>query len=134
MGYGLSPVMRSGRAPVAAVASPGDAGFWIRDVWGDAYDEAMAAYARLGHGRGGGEALGASREAARLAKQVADRLAPYAERDGVDPLASTIAYPDGERLRHAAALPRGDDLEAARHPRGDVEATATSTRTTTSPS
>ena len=45
MGYGLSPVMRSGRAPVAAVASPGDAGFWIRGVWGDAYDDAMAAYA-----------------------------------------------------------------------------------------
>jgi uncharacterized protein (DUF1501 family) len=108
MGYGLSPVMRSGRAPVAAVASPGDAGFWIRGVWGDAYDEAMAAYTRLGKVNGGGHALSASREAARLAKLVADRLAPYAEHDGNDPLASTIAYPEesdfGERLRYLAAM------------------------------
>jgi uncharacterized protein (DUF1501 family) len=108
IGYGLSPVMRSGRAPVAAVASPGDAGFWIRDVWGDAYDAAMKTYGRLGHGSGGGEALGAAREAARLAKQVADRLEPYAEHDGHDPLASSVAYPDnsdfGTRLRYLAAM------------------------------
>jgi uncharacterized protein (DUF1501 family) len=108
LGYGLSPVMRSGRAPVAAVASPGDAGFWIRDVWGEPYDAAMAAYGRLGRAGGGGRALGASREAARLAKLVADRLEPYAERDEVDPLASTIAYPEesdfGERLRYLAAM------------------------------
>jgi uncharacterized protein (DUF1501 family) len=108
MGYGLSPVLRSARAPVAAVASPGDAGFWIRDVWGDAYDAAMKAYGRLGHGGGGGEALGAAREAARLAKQVADRLEPYAERDGRDPLASSVPYPEGSdfgrRLRYLAAM------------------------------
>ncbi len=108
MGYGLSPVMRSGSAPVAAVASPGDAGFWIRGVWGDAYDEAMAAYTRLGKVRGGGHALSASREAARLAKLVADRLEPYAEHDDVDPLASTVAYPEdsdfGRRLRYLAAM------------------------------
>jgi uncharacterized protein (DUF1501 family) len=107
MGYGLSPVMRSGRAPVAAVASPGDAGFWIRGVWGDAYDAAMNAYERLGR-PGGGHALGAAREAARLAKQVADRLEPYAEHDGVDPLASSVAYPEdsdfGQRLRYLAAM------------------------------
>jgi uncharacterized protein (DUF1501 family) len=108
MGYGLSPIMRSGSAPVAAVASPGDAGFWIRGVWGDAYDAAMSAYGRLGRVRGGGEALSASREAARLAKQVADRLEPYAERDGVDPLASSVPYPEnsefGQRLRYLAAM------------------------------
>jgi uncharacterized protein (DUF1501 family) len=107
MGYGLSPVMRSASAPVAAVASPGDAGFWIRGVWGDAYDAAMNAYARLGR-PGGGQALGAAREAARLAKQVADRLEPYAEHDGIDPLASTVAYPEGsdfgQRLRYLAAM------------------------------
>jgi uncharacterized protein (DUF1501 family) len=93
---------------VAAVASPGDAGFWIRGVWGDAYDAAMAAYGRLGHGRASGQALGAAREAARLAKQVADRLEPYAERDGVDPLASSVPYPEGsdfgKRLRYLAAM------------------------------
>jgi uncharacterized protein (DUF1501 family) len=108
MGYGLSAVMRSGHAPVAAVASPGDAGFWIRGVWGDAYDAAMKAYGRMGHGHGGGEAIGAAREAARLAKQVADRLEPYAEHDGVDPLASSVPYPEGsdfgQRLRYLAAM------------------------------
>ncbi len=108
MSWGLSPIMRSGRAPVAAVASPGDAGFWIRDTWGEPYDEALAAYARFGRDRGGGRALQASRTAARLAKQVADRLEPYKERDGVDPLASSIPYPAesdfGERLRYLAAM------------------------------
>jgi uncharacterized protein (DUF1501 family) len=108
MGYGLSPVMRSGRAPVAAVASPGNAGFWIRDVWGEPYDAAMSAYERLGHVRGGGRALHAAREAARLAKEVADRLEPYAEKDDVDPLASSVTYPEdsdfGERLRYLAAM------------------------------
>jgi uncharacterized protein (DUF1501 family) len=108
MGYGLSPVVRSGRAPVAAVASPGSAGFWIRGVWGEPHDQAMAAYGRMGHGRGGSRALRESRNAARLAKAVADRLQPYAEKDGVDPLASGIAYPPesgfGERLRYLAAM------------------------------
>jgi uncharacterized protein (DUF1501 family) len=108
MGYGLSPVMRSAGAPVAAVASPGDAEFWIRNVWGEAEAEAIAAYGRLGHGKGGSRALQASRTAARLAKQVADRLEPYAEKDGVDPLASSIAYPAesefGTRLRYLAAM------------------------------
>jgi uncharacterized protein (DUF1501 family) len=68
----------------------------------------MKAYGRLGHGGGGGEALGAAREAARLAKQVADRLEPYAERDGRDPLASSVPYPEGSdfgrRLRYLAAM------------------------------
>ena len=108
MGWGLSPVMRSGHAPVAAVASPGDAAFWIRGVWGEPYDEAMAAYARLGAAPGGGRGLQASRTAARLAKNVADRLAPYAEKDGVDPLASSVTYPAesdfGTRLRYLAAM------------------------------
>jgi uncharacterized protein (DUF1501 family) len=107
MDYGLSPVMRSGRAPVAAVASPSK-GFWIRDVWGEPFDAAMAAYARMGHGRGGGRALEASRYSARMAKVVADQLAPYAEHDGVDPLASSVAYPAnsrlGQSLRYLAAM------------------------------
>ncbi|HEU0023419.1 MAG TPA: DUF1501 domain-containing protein [Thermoleophilaceae bacterium] len=108
MGYGLSPVLRSARAPVAAVASPGDAGFWIRNVWGEPHDEAMKAYERLGHGRAGSKALKASRDSVRLAKEVADRLEPYAERDGNDPLASSIPYPEesdfGRRLRYLAAM------------------------------
>ena len=39
---------------------------------------------------------------------MADRLEPYAEKDGVDPLASSIAYPPesefGTRLRYLAAM------------------------------
>ena len=119
MGYGLSPVMRAGRAPVAAVASPGDAGFWIRDVWGDAFDEAMAAY-------------GADRQRARRRARAAAPRArrrgwpsrwrtgstPYAEHDGVDPLASSVAYPEDSDFGRAPALPGRDDLAAARHPRG----------------
>ena len=108
MNWGLSPVMRSGRAPVAAVASPGDAGFWIRETWGEPFEEAMAAYGSFGRDRGGSHALQASRNAARLAKQVADRLEPYEEKDGVDPLASSIPYPTesdfGQRLRYLAAM------------------------------
>jgi uncharacterized protein (DUF1501 family) len=108
MGYGLSPLMRSGRAPVAAVASPGDAGFGIRDVWGEPFDEAMKTYEKLGHGPAGSHALRSSRTAARLAKQVADRLEPYAEKDGKDPLASPVPYPAesdfGKRLRYLAAM------------------------------
>ncbi|MBN1529767.1 MAG: DUF1501 domain-containing protein [Thermoleophilaceae bacterium] len=108
MGYGLSPVLRSGRAPVAAVASPGDAGFWMRNVWGEPYKEAMATYERLGHGPAGSRALEAARDSVRLAKGVADRLAPYAEEDGRDPLASSVPYPAesdfGTRLRYLAAL------------------------------
>ncbi len=108
MNWGLSPVMRSGRAPVAAVASPGDAGFWIRETWGEPFEEALAAYGSFGRDRGGSHALQASRNAARLAKQVADRLEPYKEKDGVDPLASSIPYPTesdfGQRLRYLAAM------------------------------
>jgi uncharacterized protein (DUF1501 family) len=108
MGYSLSPVMRSSGAPVAAVSSPGDTGFWFRGVWGEAEREAISTYGRLGHGKGGGPALSASRTSAHLAKLVADRLAPYAEHDGVDPLASSIAYPAesdfGTRLRYLAAM------------------------------
>jgi uncharacterized protein (DUF1501 family) len=108
MGYSLSPVMRSGRAPVAAIGSPSSAGFWLRDTWGEPVEEAIAAYGRMSRGGPGSRGLRASREAARFSKQVADRLAPYVERDGRDPLASTVKYPDGnefgERLRYLAAM------------------------------
>ena len=106
--YDLSPVMRSGRAPVAAVSSPGSAGFWIRDVWGDPFDRAMDAYTHMGYARGGGTGRQAAATAARLSTEVAAKLAPFEERDNVDPLASSVPYPAdsrfGERLRTAAAL------------------------------
>ena len=118
MGYGLSPVLRSGRAPVAAVASPGDAGFWIRDVWGEPYDEAMKTYERLGHGPAGSRGIKAAarRRPAREGRGRPARALRGARRPRparlLDPL------PRRERLRAAAALPRGDDLEAARNPCG----------------
>lgn len=106
--YSLSPVMRSGSAPVAAVASPGDAQFWIRDVWGDAMDRTMATWPRLAAHRPRTAGPAAVMQAARLAKEVGDRLAPYAERDGSDPLAPPVAYPQdselGTRLGRLAAL------------------------------
>ena len=135
MGCGLSPVLRSGRAPVAAVASPGDAGFWIRGVWGEPYDEAMAAYARLGaRARRRARAAGLAQRRRGSPSRWPTASTPYAERDGVDPLASSIAYPAesdfGERLRYLAAMiaqPLGIRVATSRP-------TATSTPTTTSPS
>ena len=77
-------------------------------MWGEPYDEAMKSYARLGHGASGQPRARGVAHAARLAKGVADRLEPYAEHDGRDPLASSIAYPAesdfGRRLRYLAAM------------------------------
>jgi uncharacterized protein (DUF1501 family) len=65
--------------------------------------------------------------AARLAKEVGDRLAPYAEHDGVDPLAPRVPYPEeddfGVRLSRIAALiaqPLGVRL-AAVHADGEFD-------------
>ena len=106
--HGLSPVMRSGRAPVAAVSSPNDARLWMRDVWGTAYDKAMDTWGRIASARPGAPGPGAAYEAARLAKDVGDRLAPYRRERGGDPLAPAVAYPQdnglGQRLSRLAAL------------------------------
>jgi uncharacterized protein (DUF1501 family) len=108
LSYGLSPVMRSGRAPVAAVSSPNDARMWMRDVWGPAYDRAIDTWGRISSARPGRDGPAAAYEAARLAKDVADRLAPYRRENGRDPLAPAVAYPDGndfaERMSRLAAL------------------------------
>jgi uncharacterized protein (DUF1501 family) len=108
LSYGLSPVMRSGRAPVAAVSSPNDAKLWIRDVWGTAYDQAMNTWGRIASARPGGEGPDAAYTAARLAKEVGDRLAPYRRERDNDPLAPAVPYPEdndfGERLSRLAAI------------------------------
>ncbi|MDX6672224.1 MAG: hypothetical protein QOI91_2587 [Solirubrobacteraceae bacterium] len=91
--HGLSPVMRSGRAPVAAVSSPNDARLWMRDVWGTAYDTAMDTWGRIASTRPGAAGPSSAYEAARLAKEVGDRLAPYRRQNGTDPLAPAVAYP-----------------------------------------
>ena len=102
--------MRSGRVPVAAVSSPDDAQFWIRDTWGTAYDRGVATWGRLAQGAGGRPGPAAVGQATRLAIQVSDRLAPYRkdEEKGVDPLAPPVPYPAdnelGERLSRLAGL------------------------------
>jgi uncharacterized protein (DUF1501 family) len=108
LSYGLSPVMRSGRAPVAAVASPDDALMWMRDVWGTAYDSAMDTWGRIASARPGAPGPSAAYEGARLAKEVGDRLAPYRGDENNDPLAPAVAYPKdndfAQRLSRLAAL------------------------------
>ena len=78
-------------------------------VWGDMGAYALGAYDRLAAAAGPpGEGPAAVYNGARLAKAVGDRLAPYAERDGRDPLAPPVAYPKenefAERLSRLAAL------------------------------
>ena len=104
----LSPVMRSSSSPVAAVSSPDDAQFWIPDVWGDAYDRTMEAWAQIASARPYAPGPAAAYASARQSKQVADILAPYQTGDnGADPLAGSVAYPEGDladRLKHLAGL------------------------------
>lgn len=108
MDSGLSPVLRTSAVPVAAVSSPDDAQFWIPDVWGDAYDRTMEAWAQIASARPRPAGPAATYAGARQAKQVADMLAPYQTgTGGKDPLAGSVAYPQGDlgdRLRSLAGL------------------------------
>ncbi len=107
LGSTLSPVLATGAAPVAALESPGDVGLNSWGVDDKSRDRMLAAWQQLsaGHGSAGPASV---RNAARLAKRVGDRLAPYGERNGVDPLAPKVDYPKddnfGQRLSHLAAL------------------------------
>jgi uncharacterized protein (DUF1501 family) len=108
MDYSLSPVLRSGSAPVAAVSSPDGAQFWIPGMWGTAFDRAMETWTQISSARPAAPGPAAAHAAARQAKAVADILAPYQKDDkGNDPLKGTITYPDGdlsERLQVLAGL------------------------------
>jgi uncharacterized protein (DUF1501 family) len=110
MSGSLSPVLRSASAPVAAVSSPDSAQFWIPDVWGKSFDDAMNAWAEIASRAGGGAGATAATTAARRAKQVADQLAPYQsdEKKGIDPLKGSVAYPEdndlAEKLKTLAGL------------------------------
>jgi uncharacterized protein (DUF1501 family) len=92
------------------VASPADAKLYINGTWGKGLDQALAAWERISAPRPRAPGPSAAFGAARLAKQVGDRLAPYAKRDdkGPDPLAPPVAYPAdnelGKRLGRLAAL------------------------------
>ena len=119
MGYGLSPVLRSGAraggggglAGRCRVLDPRRVGRAVRR--GD--EDVREAGPRTG---GQPRRCKASRDAVRLAKSVADRLAPVRRARRPRPARLLDPLSRRERLRAAAALPRGDDLEAAGHPRG----------------
>jgi uncharacterized protein (DUF1501 family) len=105
----LAPVLRSGGAPVAAVYSARSAQFWMAEVWGKGFEHAMAAWDEISARAASGPGERAAVTNARLAKQVADRLAPYGAENGKpDPLAGTVEYPKGnelgERLAQLAGL------------------------------
>ena len=107
MGYTLSPAIRTGGKPVAAVSSPDDAQFWIRDTWGKAYDKGLAAWSRIAERRPTGQGPASVHAATRLTRDVAARLQPYTtdEKRG-DPLASPVPYPDADDNRLAQQLSR----------------------------
>jgi uncharacterized protein (DUF1501 family) len=108
MDAALSPVLRSSSTPVAAVSSPDDAQFWIPDVWGDAFDRTMEAWTQIASNRPYSPGAAAAYAGARQAGSVADILAPYVKDSaGNDPLASSVAYPEGDladRLKSLAGL------------------------------
>src|SRR3954468_2608315 len=79
---GLSPLLRTASAPVAAVDDPRDAQLRFGGTWSAGEDMAWAAWALLGAARPG-DASGpaAARRGARIARQIGDRLAPYAHQE-----------------------------------------------------
>ncbi|MBS1869562.1 MAG: DUF1501 domain-containing protein [Actinobacteria bacterium] len=104
----LSPVLATGSAPVAALESPSDCALDVWAIDGRQERQMLAAWQRMAAAHARGEGPRAVHTAARLAKAVGDRLAPYAEHDGVDPLAPPVPYPQdddlGRRLSRVAAL------------------------------
>ncbi|MDO8211912.1 DUF1501 domain-containing protein [Conexibacter sp. CPCC 206217] len=121
LGSTLSPVMATASAPVAALESPGDVGL---EIWGleqKPHVKMLNAWEQLAHGaRGRADGPASVRNASLLAKRVGDRLAPYAERNGRDPLAPPVEYPEDNnlatRLSRLAALlaqPLGVRIAAA---------------------
>ncbi len=104
----LSPVLASASAPVAALDSPNDVALDIWGIGGRQDRQMLATWDRMSHVRAHGDGPHAVHTAARLAKSVGDRLAPYAEHDDVDPLAPPVPYPEdddlGRRLSRVAAL------------------------------
>ena len=105
----LSPLLRSAGAPVAAVSSPNNAQFWIPGTWGASQEIAMNAWAEMSARQSDRPGERAATTATRLAKQVADRLAPYRhDDDDPNPLAPPVEYPKNndlaERLSQLAGL------------------------------
>ena len=106
VGSTLSPVVRSSRAPVAAVNDPDGSQFWIPDTWGKAFDKTMEAWGQLAEQGSSRPGPASVRGSVRLAKQVSERLAPYRSDDGNDPLVRSVPYPDLEENDLAQQLSR----------------------------
>src|SRR2546423_1281520 len=120
--YSLSPVLRSGGAPVAALTSPADAKLYINGTWGRGQDDALATWDRISASYPRAPGPAATFGAARLAKQVGDRLGPDAgpgrgrdgdvpghgrQRGGAGPLSGLLrAGPRGQPPGHGR-LPAG---------------------------
>jgi uncharacterized protein (DUF1501 family) len=104
----LSPVLRSAGAPVAAVSSPHGVQFRAPGMWGVTLDMMMAAWGEMAARRADHPGERAATTSARLAKEVADRLAPYHDDDKPDPLAPPVEYPKdndlAEKLSQLAGL------------------------------
>ena len=95
----LSPVLRSSAAPVASVASPDNARLWLSGTWGTAFEQALGAWDRLASQPASAQpGPVAAATAARLTKNVADRLTPYMSTDDtpVAQLVPRVAYPKGD--------------------------------------
>src|SRR4051794_28106898 len=96
---GLSPLLRTGTAPVAAVDNPSDAQLSSGGTWGPGADLTLAAWSRLAaEVPGDGPGPAAAKRAAQFARAIGDRLAPYAHSDddrAPDPLAPPVASPAG---------------------------------------
>ncbi len=107
MAAGLSPVLRSGRAPVAAVTTPAESQFAVPGLTPEAFERMMDAYAKIAAPRPSLEGPTAADSAARLATEVSGRLRRYRPNGARDPLAPLAPYPGGplgDRLRTLAGL------------------------------
>jgi uncharacterized protein (DUF1501 family) len=108
MGAGLSPVLRSTRAPVAAVTTPTESQFAVPGLTPEAFGRMMDAYARIAAPRPSFVGPTAADTSARMATEVAGRLRRYQPKRGRDPLAPLTGYPAdsplGDRLRTLAGL------------------------------
>jgi uncharacterized protein (DUF1501 family) len=116
MSGALSPVLRGGRSPVAAVQSPDDAQAWVPGVWGEWHERLMEHYGAIAARRPGAPGPAAVFAAARQSRHVARTLKPYVTDPETekDPLAAPVPYPGGgeeggtddfaERLRYLAAM------------------------------
>jgi uncharacterized protein (DUF1501 family) len=98
----LSPVLRTARAPVAAVSSPGDAQLWMMGTWGKGAEYGLDAWSRLAAQPVSAQpGPVAAATACRLTKSVADMLAPYkdiAHNTPAPQLVPRVDYPADNQL------------------------------------